>query len=81
MDPTDRQLVSWQSYIVLERRIFLEGPTIPIGPLATRLRRVDSDELAWIDPDTPVVRGAHRGIVWHRFINDDAEPGVANAGG
>ena len=69
VDPADRQLVSWESYVLLERRIFLDAPGAAVtSPPAQRLRRVSAEEQAWVDPETALVRGAHRAVVWHAFV-------------
>src|SRR5581483_12100574 len=72
LDPSDRQFVSWASYLVLERRIFLAPPgqEAALAP-ASRLRRLDPDEQVWTDPDTPLVRGVHRAVVWHGFVESE----------
>jgi CRISPR-associated protein Cas5t len=72
LDPNDRQVVHWASYVVLERRIFLappgeEGTLAP----ASRLRRLAADEQVWVDRDSPPVRGLHRAVVWHGFIGGE----------
>jgi CRISPR-associated protein Cas5t len=71
IDSIDRQLVSWASYVLLERRLFLAPPNSEAGVApAVRLRRAQPDEQVWVDVDTPIVRGGHRAVIWHSFLGD-----------
>lgn len=57
----------FERYVVLQKRVFSDD----FYRFGTQ-----SDELYWVDPATPEVKGAHRGVVFLSFVDDDDEQSV-----
>jgi CRISPR-associated protein Cas5t len=68
IDPEDRKRVIWSAFVVLEERVWMALPGQEPGSGRYFVRAAGSDERVWIDPETPVLRGLRRGVIWHDFV-------------
>jgi len=72
IDPNDRRNVSLCIYIAIDRRIFLTDKQEE----GVNLIKPEQDESFWIDPETPEIRGLHRSVIWHSFVEEESVVGI-----
>jgi CRISPR-associated protein Cas5t len=68
IDPEDRRRVSWERYVVLDRRLWWPGPggRPPTG--ARSAVRHEDDGPVWIDPQSQSWGNGHRVVSWQSWV-------------
>jgi CRISPR-associated protein Cas5t len=68
INPRSRSLVTWDRYVVLERRLWWPSKGSE-APRAARLALPhDKDGQVWVDPESALWGPGHRIVTWHSWV-------------
>jgi CRISPR-associated protein Cas5t len=68
IDPRARHSVTWDRYVVLDRRLWWPNSRVEPPRGAKLALRHAGDGPVWIDPDSPSWGPGHRIVIWHSWI-------------
>ena len=68
IDPRARQSVTWDRYVVLDRRLWWPGGDGESPRGARSALRHASDGPVWIDPQSPAWGSGRRILIWHSWL-------------
>jgi CRISPR-associated protein Cas5t len=67
VNPSARQSVTWERYVVLDRRLWWPNSKVEPPPGAKLALRQSGDAPMWIDPNSPAWGEGHRIVIWHSW--------------
>jgi CRISPR-associated protein Cas5t len=68
INPEARHTVTWERYVVLERRVWWPGASVAAPRGARSALRHEGDGPVWVDPQSPAWGPGRRIVTWHRWV-------------
>jgi CRISPR-associated protein Cas5t len=68
IDPQARQAVTWERYVILERRLWWPSKEVEPPKGVKSAMPHDGDGPMWIDPQSPAFGPGRRIVMWHSWV-------------